>query len=331
MKNFSFIVSLLFVFTLMSCSYLTGPDGLFPETKNDFFNERLLEDLELPENIEIKKDDHYPPVGLNENFVEVQSIPAPRQIFSSGESNEIQLRRLGELMWVYVETLPSTSWPIAKNYFEALSLNIIDANPDTGIMLVKFSDNINFKVTVEHGIKEASTEIFLSTYSSDPSETSEQDPDFIQSQLSEIVQFFASSVSSFSGTSLAAQNLNDRKKTKIFNLNDQTIIELDLGFDRAWSAVSRALNAGKITSNDIDRDNGLFFVSYAVETEQDGWFSFLNFSNDENNNSLLLGEEAEFKIKLEVLDGKTNIYVEALDGSEEEAEALISKINELLS
>ena len=51
-------------------------------------------------------------------------------------------------MWVYVETLPSTSWPIAKNYFEALSLNIIDANPDTGIMLVEFSDNINFKVTI---------------------------------------------------------------------------------------------------------------------------------------------------------------------------------------
>ena len=68
-----------------------------------------------------------------------------------------------------------------------------------------------------------------------------------------------------------------------------------------------------------------------METEEDGWFSFLNFNNDENNNSLLLGEEAELKIKLEVVNGKTNIYVEALDGSSEEAEALISKINELLS
>ena len=68
-----------------------------------------------------------------------------------------------------------------------------------------------------------------------------------------------------------------------------------------------------------------------METEEDGWFSFLNFNNEENNYSLLLGEEAEFKIKLEVLNGKTNIYVEALDGSSEEAEALISKINELLS
>ena len=94
-----------------------------------------------------------------------------------------------------------------------------------------------------------------------------QDPDFIQKELEKIVQFFASSASSFSGTSLAAQNLNDRKKAKIFNVNDQTIIELNLGFDRAWSAVSRALDAGNITSNDIDRDNGIFLVSYSVESE----------------------------------------------------------------
>ena len=191
MKKLNFIFSMLFLYSLNSCSYITGPDGFFPETKNDFFNEKLSEDLKLPENenTSIKKDDHYPPIGLSEKFVDVQNIPAPRQIFSSGESNEIQLRRLGELMWVYVETLPSTSWPIAKNYFEALSLNIIDANPDTGIMLVEFSDDINFKVTVEHGIKEASTEIFLSTFSSNPSETMEQDPNFIQNQLSKIVQF----------------------------------------------------------------------------------------------------------------------------------------------
>ena len=95
------------------------------------------------------------------------------------------------------------------------------------------------------------------------------------------MQFFASSASSFSGTSLAAQNLNDRKKAKIFNVNDQTIIELNLGFDRAWSAVSRALEAGNITSNDIDRDNGIFLVSYSVESESRSWFSFLNFNDEE--------------------------------------------------
>ena len=114
---------------------------------------------------------------------------------------------------------------------------------------------------------------------------------------------------------LAAQNLNDRKKAKIFNVNDQTIIELNLGFDRAWSAV-RALDAGNITSNDIDRDNGIFLVSYAVESKSGSWFSFLNFNDEESNDSLLLGEAAEFRILLESKNDKTNILVESLEGNQ---------------
>jgi outer membrane protein assembly factor BamC len=332
MKNLYLFFGICLPLLFSSCSYISGPEGLFPDTKHDFFKDEVAPELKLPNaNLEISKDDHYPPILEGIAPAEVQDVPVPRQIFSSGESNEVQLRRLGELMWVYIETLPSTSWPITKNYFEASSMTILDADPETGIMRIKYSDDQNFRIAVEHGIKEASTEIFLSIYSNENTETIDVSPEFIQSELEKIVQFFASSVSSFSGTSLAAQNLNDRKKAKIFNVNDQTIIELNLGFNRAWSAVSRALEAGNITSNDIDRDNGIFLVSYSVESENRGWFSFLNFRDDENNNSLLLGEEAEFKIILQTKNDKTNIIVESLLGSEEEAEALISKINELLS
>ena len=326
--------SLLFlaIFSITSCSYISGPEGLFPETKNKFFEEEIAPDLNLPSSeLIIEKDDHYPPINQTIPVAEVQNIPVPRQIFSSGESNEVQLRRLGELMWVYVETLPSTSWPITKSYFEASSMEIIETDPDAGIMLIEYSDSLNLKITIEHGIKESSTEIFLSSYLNDSNSPNATEPEFIQAELSKIVEFFASSASSFSGTSLAAQNLNDRKKAKIFNLNDRTIIELNLGFDRAWSAISRALNAGNITSNDIDRNNGIFLVSYSVESEKKGWFSFLNFNDDQNDGSLLLGEAAEFKIILKSENNKTNIYVESLEGSNEDAEALISKINELLS
>ena len=332
MKDLKSSCLLAMLISVSSCSYISGPEGLFPETKDKFFEEKLSPDLKLPSSdVAINKDDHYPPISDGIPAAEIQDIPAPRQIFSSGESNEVQLRRLGELMWVYVETLPSTSWPITKNYFEASSMSIIEADPDAGTMLVKYSDALNLKVTIEHGIKEASTEVFLSLYNEEEGISVKQDPEFIQQELEKIVQFFASSASSFSGTSLAAQNLNDRKKAKIFNVNDQTIIELNLGFDRAWSAVSRALEAGNITSNDIDRDNGVFLVSYSVESENNSWFSFLNFNNEENNDSLLLGESAEFRILLESKNDKTNIVVESLEGSKEEAEALLSKINELLS
>ncbi|MDC0992103.1 outer membrane protein assembly factor BamC [Gammaproteobacteria bacterium] len=332
MKHLKHSSFLLLLAVISSCSYISGPDGMFPETKDKFFDEKLSPDLKLPSaDLAINKDDHYPPISDGIPAAEVQDIPAPRQIFSSGESNEVQLRRLGELMWVYVETLPSTSWPITKNYFEASSMLILDADPDAGIMHIQYSDSLNLKITIEHGIKEASTEIFLSSYNSDEEVLAKQDPEFIQKELEKIVQFFASSASSFSGTSLAAQNLNDRKKAKIFNVNDQTIIELNLGFDRAWSAVSRALEAGNITSNDIDRDNGIFLVSYSVESDSRSWFSFLNFNDEEINDSLLLGESAEFRILLESKNDKTNIIVESLEGSKEEADALLSKINELLS
>ena len=332
MKNIRSFFSLLLIICVTSCSYISGPEGMFPETKYKFFEEEVNSELTLEdEDLKIITDDHYPPITEGIAAAEEQDIPAPRQIFSSGESNEVQLRRLGELMWVYIETMPSTSWPIAKNYIEASSMSIVEANPDTGIFIIEHSENLNLKLVIEHGIKEASTEIFLSSNTSLDGVSEDLDSSFIQAELEKIVQYFASSVSSFAGTSLAAQNLNDRKKAKIFNLNNQTMIELDLGFDRAWSAVSRALTAGNITSNDIDRDNGIFLVSYSAESEKSSWFSFLNFTDNENNDSLLLNEAAEFKIILTTKEGKTNILVKSLTGANEEAEQLISKINELLS
>lgn len=332
MKNIQSFCSLLLIICVTSCSYISGPEGMFPETKYKFFEEEVNLDLTLDdEDLQIITDDHYPPITEGIAAAEEQDIPAPRQIFSSGESNEVQLRRLGELMWVYIETMPSTAWPIAKNYIEASSMSIVTANPDTGIFIIEHSENLNLQLVIEHGIKEASTEIFLRSNKNLDGVGEDLDSTFIQTELEKIVQYFASSVSSFAGTSLAAQNLNDRKKAKIFNLNNQTMIELDLGFDRAWSAVSRALTAGNITSNDIDRDNGIFLVSYSAESEKSSWFSFLNFTDNENNDSLLLNEAAEFKIILTTKEGKTNILVKSLAGANEEAEQLISKINELLS
>ena len=332
MKNIQSFFFLSLLISMTSCSYVSGPEGIFPETKYKFFEAEVNSDIALEDkSLNIIVDDHYPPITEGIASAQEQDVPAPRQIFSSGESNEVQLRRLGELMWVYIETMPSTAWPIAKNYIEASSMTIVESNPDTGVFVIKHSENLNLKLVIEHGIKEASTEIFLGPNTKLDGVSEDLDPTFLQAELEKIVQYFASSVSSFAGTSLAAQNLNDRKKAKIFNLNNQTMIELDLGFDRAWSAVSRALTAGKISSNDIDRENGVFLVSYSTESEKSSWFSFLNFTDNENSDSLLLNEAAEFKIILKTADGKTNILVESLKGSDEEAEQLISKINELLS
>jgi outer membrane protein assembly factor BamC len=260
--------------------------------------------------------------------LENQDVPKPRQIFSTSGDSSVQLRRLGELMWVYVETLPSTSWPISKSYWDTSSYKVINADPATGEIAINFDESTKLKMKIEHGIKEASTEIFLVQVDKTSNEIL-SNPELIQTELSNLVNYFADSVGQFSGTSLAAQNLNEMKKAKIFVDNGQTVIELDLNFDRAWSSVTKAIDSANIIANDKDRSNGIFYVSYESE-EEEGFFSFLNFGRSKSRNATVFGD-AQFEVKISEKNNKTYVRAYSKDGKIEEAEELISKINESLS
>ena len=319
------VINLLILTT--SCSYISGPEGLFPPTKNAFLKEKVEEDILLPDDLNVLVVENHYPVDLAPELPDDQEVPKPRQIFASSGNSSVQLRRLGELMWIYVETLPSTSWPITKSYWNTSSYETLNADPLIGEIDINFDETSILKMKIEHGIKEASTEIFLAQINKNSNEII-SNPELIQSELSNLVNYFAESVDQFSGTSLAAQNLNDIKKAKIFVENGQTVIELDLNFDRAWSSVTKAMDASEILANDKDRSNGIFYVSYSEEKE-DGIFSFLNFGRNTNNKINFDG--AKFEVKITEKNNKTYVRAYSKDGKIEEAEKLISKINESLS
>ncbi|NCX34322.1 MAG: outer membrane protein assembly factor BamC [Proteobacteria bacterium] len=320
--------SIIFLFMFSSCSYIAGPEGLFPPTKDEFLKEKVEQDIQLPSDLAlISKENHYPVDEISETL-ENQDVPKPRQIFSTSGDSSVQLRRLGELMWVYVETLPSTSWPISKSYWDTSSYQVINADPATGEIAINFDESTKLKMKIEHGIKEASTEIFLVQVDKTSNEIL-SNPELIQTELSNLVSYFADSVGQFSGTSLAAQNLNEMKKAKIFVDNGQTVIELDLNFDRAWSSVTKAIDSANIIANDKDRSNGIFYVSYESE-EEEGFFSFLNFGRSKSRNTTVFGD-AQFEVKISEKNNKTYVRAYSKDGKIEEAEELISKINESLS
>ena len=323
------INNIVLVFLLSSCASLTGPEGAFPDTKYDFLDEELSEDVVTTDDLELRgEEDHYP-IDVAAQDTIFQEVPKPRQIFSAGGASEVQLRRLGELLWIYVETLPSTTWPITRSYWETSEFQLLDANPETGEMLIDFDEEINFKITIEHGIKESSSEIFLSGVQKDEGASVELDQDEIQPYLEDIVSYIADSVGTFSGTSLAAQSLNDRKKSRIFSENERTVIELDLNFERAWSTVSRAINASQIISNDRNRDEGIFYVSLSAQEESDesrfNPFSFLRRNPSEQI------ADPEYIILVSRSGSKTLIRAEAMTGNIQDAEDLLSILNESLS
>ena len=321
--------NIVLVFLLSSCASLTGPEGAFPDTKYDFLDEELSDDVVTTDDLELRgEEDHYP-IDVAAQDTIFQEVPKPRQIFSAGGASEVQLRRLGDLLWIYVETLPSTTWPITRSYWETSEFQLLDANPETGEMLIDFDEEINFKITIEHGIKESSSEIFLSGVQKDEGASVELDQDEIQPYLEDIVSYIADSVGTFSGTSLAAQSLNDRKKSRIFSENERTVIELDLNFERAWSTVSRAINASQIISNDRIRDEGFFYVSLSAQEESDesrfNPFSFLRRNPSEQI------ADPEYIILVSRSGSKTLIRAEAMTGNIQDAEDLLSILNESLS
>jgi len=315
------------VFFITSCSYISGPEGMFPTTEYDFLTENVESNISLPENLDsINSENHYPVNKPNE-IKDDQDVPKPRQIFASSGNSSVQLRRLGELMWIYIETLPSTSWPISKSFWETSSFEILSSDADTGEIVIDYDQSSVLKMKIEHGIKEASTEIFLTQVDKDSNELV-SNIELIQSELEKVVNYFAESIDSFSGTSLAAQNLNEKKKAKIFTENGQTVIELDLSFNRAWSSVSKALTAANIVSNDRDRSKGVLYVSYEKE-KKEGFLSFLGFGN--NNAEIAFTEEAQFEINIVEENNKSYVKAISKNGKIDEAEQLLSKINEALN
>ena len=319
------LLTILFLTT--SCSYISGPEGLFPPTKNAFLKEKVEEDMLLPNDLDtIMIENHYL-IEIGETLSNDEKVPKPRQIFASSGNSSVQLRRLGELMWIYVETLPSTSWPITKSYWNTSSYETISANPQLGEIIINFDEGSYLNMKIEHGIKEASTEIFLTQIDKSSNEIL-SNPDLIQSELSSLVSYFADTVDQFTGTSLAAQNLNDVKKTRIFVENGRTVIELDLNFDRAWSSVTKAMDAAEIFANDKDRSNGIFYVSYEEEDNR-GFLSFLNPRKNEDKK--VLSDDAQFEVRIIEKNNKTYVIAYSKDGKLDESEKLISKINESLS
>ncbi len=317
------------IFFVTSCSIIGGPNGYFPEKKYDFLEEEIEADITLPTNLDSPDTENHYPVGDPSNLENVLEVPKPRQIFSSSGDSSVQLRRLGELMWIYIETLPSTSWPISKNYWDTSEYDVIKADPVSGEIDIDFSQSSKLQMRVEHGIKEASTEVFLYKINKISGDI-ESDPEFVQMEMEKMIDYYADSLSNFTGTSLAAQNLNEMKKAKIFTEDGMTVISLDLNFDRAWSSVSKALNAAEIVTNDRDRSNGTFYVSFAEKDER-RFRLFGGRSSNDNTQNNQFGQSSQFEITITQENNKSYVRAISKNGNIDESELLLSKINESLS
>jgi len=316
-----------FLLISSSCS-LIFDDGI-----DDYLKEKESESLKIASDRDIRPIiDFYPlPKNSQDGVEKLYEVPLPQQVFSSGTTNEVRLHRLGDIRWIYVETLPSSVWPIMKDFWNANRFGMMEEDPNTGVIqskpLVIGDLQTKLIMKIEHGIRQASSEVFIShVFKSENEEwirlTGE---DNLEEKVLLSALDFLSKSSSTGGTSLVALNLNIGQKAVLTQNEDlSSFIELNLEFPRAWAAVDRALKEALITVVDLDRNEGVFYVDFS-RAEEKGFVRGL-FTKD-------VSSRGTFKIEIKKVEDNKCIVI--VGGDSEDSRVferdLLSEINQSLS
>ena len=320
---------------LFTLALILGSCGwILEDHRYDYLKEKQSELIEISSEQSTRPIiDFYPIPRTEEDFVgDSYEIPLPAQVFSSGSTNEIRMHKLGEIRWLYVETLPSSVWPLMKDFWASSNFGLSYEDPNSGIFesqeLQVNSKQTKFQMKIEHGIRQASSEIFLSHLIKNTDNNWIRVPveDNLEDDVLRDALDFLSDAPSTGGTSLVALNLNLGQKAVLKQSEDgSNFIEMNLEFPRAWAAVDRALKEALITVNDLDRTNGVFFVSFTQEEEE----GFVRRLFKRNKNS----KNPDFKIYVKKIgQNKCTITVDSASEAGKNFERdLLSEINQSLS
>ncbi|HIG49246.1 MAG TPA: outer membrane protein assembly factor BamC [Gammaproteobacteria bacterium] len=320
---------------LFTLALILGSCGwILEDHRYDYLEEKQSEPIEISSEQSTRPIiDFYPIPRTEEDLVgDSYEIPLPAQVFSSGSTNEIRMHKLGEIRWLYVETLPSSVWPLMKDFWASSNFGLSYEDPNSGIFesqeLQVNSKQTKFQMKIEHGIRQASSEIFLSHLIKNTDNNWIRVPveDNLEDDVLRDALDFLSDAPSTGGTSLVALNLNLGQKAVLKQSEDgSNFIEMNLEFPRAWAAVDRALKEALITVNDLDRTNGVFFVSFTQEEEE----GFVRRLFKRNKNS----KNPDFKIYVKKIgQNKCTITVDSASEAGKNFERdLLSEINQSLS
>ena len=331
--KFSFLIFGILI--LENCSVTENTEKYCPEdgcllvreNPNDRFSEEITKsELEQEfEALEISNDFPYPPEG--QSYLKEGLVPRPKKIFSSEGTESVEIRRLGGIYWIYMEALPSKTWPLVKDYLFDNQYNLISESAENGkINAVKSEDNMF--ITLEHRIKNNSSDIYLSN-----EDKTSKDQEFFEQMAS----YLSENLPGYQGDSIAAQGLNLNKKARIVYVKKEIGIEFRLPFERTWSAISRAIE--KTGYEVSDRNRELKYIQIKVKKENTGWLNnLLSSANTERycpeTGCLFDGEEnvdADYELIFSQSDGNTLLEFKKLSNTNITVDQLVDEINESLS
>ena len=316
-----FSVVLICVFVLQNCTIPESRKPYCPENgclleKRENPNERYsnegkeLEDNDQLQSLEVLDEFPYPPESPS--FIKEGEVPRPKKIFSSQGSENVEVRQLGEIYWIYIEALPSKSWPLIKDFLLDNEYELVSDDPTIGKITAE--KTARFFLTLEHGIKNNSSEIYLLDSNNNSMELE---------YFEKLAAYISENLPGYEGNSIAAQGLNLNKKARIVYVKKEIGIEFRLPFDRTWSAISKAVEKADLQIEDRNRE--LKYIQIKLDKENEGFLR--NLFTTQNADEA----EADYELIFSESEGNTILEFKKLSDIEVSVDELVDIINESLS
>ncbi len=328
--------------------------SLIDDRSEDYVNASEGEPLKLADGHVLERKDEAFPVrqidSSNRGEINPSDIPQPPDMTSEILEENYIVEAVDDQAWVLVNDVPGRVWPTVAAYFNDRGLGVVEDSTQLGLMqsdIVNFSQRartllqlpqnqgseqlVVVQARVTPGVRRKTTEVQLRKL--DVSESpgrllqwqSDSDSLAIEKQLLTDLASYLKQREDTKSYSRAALAMTTAPKVAMVAENGRAeAIEINVGFDRAWAEVRRALDEAKVPVVDLDRSNGVFYVDFRTEEERDpGWF---NWFADEPT------PEYTFQVRLETRQDRvlvTTAKSDEYDGTDR-SQRLLSELFEYL-
>lgn len=278
---------------LSACSLMPDLGEAFPDRSKYYLNAKELAELKLPEGKtrSALNDLYVLPEKVEGQLMADESDLQPKPLIAADAEQFVRVQALDGESWVVMELSTGQAWPRVRAFFEGnrLPLNQVDGKAgelETNWLTSKTDPSIveRYRIAVEPGVQPATAEIHVQQKSASresmetvqldwaaPSDSSERE----RWMVMELANYLAQDSGSAS-VSLLAQGISEASRVRLVEPTDMSAyIELQLGFDRAWAAMTLALKKTQFNIDDRDRSQGRYFMTYqpkAADGEDAGGF-----------------------------------------------------------
>jgi len=319
----------------------------------EYKKSKQVDTLELPPDLSSSRidDSMVVPGGGSATYSDVagknQAISKRSGVLPT--QDDIRVVRDGDSRWLVVNAPADQVWGKVREFWMDLGFLLTVENPQIGIMETDWKENRadipddfireflstvlesaysaptrdSFRVRIEHGDKQDTTEIFIShrgvleKVAGDEStvwETRPAEPE-LEAEMLRRLMVFMGTEDNKARARLAKTGRGAIRARLIKDREGNTLVDYKAGYPRAWRIVGLALDRVGFTVEDRDRSKGIYYVRYSdplkdMKSNEKGLLSSLVFWGDDEEPSeeeyqvTLVGDEASTQIIVLDKDGK---------------------------